>query len=193
MSMQRKRFAVGIAVGLVFALAIVASANYAAFSRSPASAANGSLTPRTTVVVSTITSTVSMASTETSATYSIASSATSNSVPAYVGNQTMTSTTTEASSTSPPSSVTTIVVTTTESSSRALPPSNLDAIFGPAVANSVTTSGASGAASAPQPSVPRGLGEPLEAVVILVPVLVAILLGLLVYRTSRAREKTSSS
>ena len=130
-----------------------------------------------------------MTSTAIASETSAVSSFTTSMAPTSVAssNETSIATTTEASSTSTAQAATTTVITSTISSSRELPPSNLALIFGSAQSAASSSNSVSSAGAAPQ-SLTKRLGEPAETALILAPILVALLLGLLVYRATRVRE-----
>lgn len=192
MSMQNRRFVVGIVAGLLFALAIVASVSYVLSTTSRYSAASGTVVISYAVVSSTVSSTQTSANTSevpplyvSTSTETIASTTTAASQAALA-----TSSTATASSTSTAlGAATTTVVTSTVTAAQPLPPSNLGSLFGAISRSSGGKAVAQAALPSSSPSsISRILAQPAKSALVLVPVLVALLLGLGVYRASRPRE-----
>lgn len=192
MNMQRRRFVVGIVAGLLFALAIIASASYALNNQAASSPVNGETVVSSYIVASsTVTTTIAPVNGTPAPPASVLSTTETGSAMAVAPNQTITytSSTSTTSSYAPASTVTTIVVTNTITSAETLPPSIMGSLSNALGGLSRAPTSAQEAASASSPSsITRILGQPVESAVLLIPVLVALILGLVLYRASTVRE-----
>ena len=199
MTMQRGRFVLGIVAGLVFALAIVASTNYStvlapaqpvayngaegnAVATSTVSSAASATTTATFTSTSVVTSTTTTGASAPAPPVPAYSTTTTNTQAAGLSNLTAATSSTTSSSSTPQQSLT--GATSPTQTTAALPKDLLSNVFGVFSPSSVPR----GATTASPSSVSSFAGQPAQSALLLLPVLVAVLLGLLLYRAAAPRD-----